>query len=133
MYLTKINGDELHFADALDELLVLVLFDSFCARIFLNLEPLQDALFILQVPSVNDWFKIAVSEENDRGNSEHAHLSSEVFIVNFDEINAGSVGIVINMFELFQNFFALFAIFVTVFRCQKSRDRWILHKILHDD
>ena len=119
---TEINGDKFHFADELDELVVIFkLFDDVRVGILLNEEPVEDALLVLQVTGVDDRIEFAVPEENHSRKSEDAHLAREFLVVDLDEVNTAAFGLVVDVLQFGQHRVALLTVHVAV--CQSETNK----------
>ena len=115
VFITEVNGDKLHFADEIDEHVVIIeLFDDIRVGVLLDEEPVEDALLVLQVAGVDDRIEFAVPEEDDGRQGEDAHLPRELFVVDFHEIHAAAFRLVVDVLQLFQHRPALFAVVVAV-------------------
>ena len=115
VFITEVNGDKLHFADEIDEHVVIIeLFDDIRVGVLLDEEPVEDALLVLQVAGVDDRLEFAVPEEDNGRKSEDAHLAGEFLVVDLDEIDAAAFSLVVDVLQFSQHGVALLAIHITV-------------------
>ena len=114
-WITEIHSDKLHLADEFNEhVVILKLLDDVRVGIFLDQEPIEDALLVLQVAGVDDGLQLAVAEEDDGRKRKDAHLAGKFLIVDLDEIHATALGLVVDVLQLGQHRVALLAVHIAV-------------------